>query len=320
MPKIINVGLIGCGLVCQVVWIPTLNAASDLFRITYLCDVSQQSLELCQGKVNRFSNPKITKSGGEVCSSPDVDVVFVLNSTEFHVQHAVLALKHDKIAFVEKPMALNERDLKLIRDAESKSKGTVMVGYMRRFATAFIDAVKEIGGMDRIRYATVRDIIGRNDLFVQQSGMFYKTFNDFGEEDSDEKMETLKEQNRRALEVDLGVPVTQASETMWTLLGNLGSHDISAMREALGMPKSVVGCSLSYDNRFWRYADAPYELHSCLLSLTLSVVRSSNTKGSRCTMNRGSTMYLYSTPTSKSSARTSRSRSIGIRLSSKACP
>ena len=253
MSKIVNVGLIGCGMVAQVVWIPTLNAASDYFRITYLCDVSQQSMEYCQQKVGRHSNPRITKSAEEVCSSADVDVVFVLNSTEYHVTHAVLALKHNKIAFVEKPMALNERDVKLIKDAERASKGTVMVGYMRRYAAAFIDAVKEIGGMDQILYATVRDIIGNNDFFVSQSGMFYKAFSDFSEEDSEHRKKTVHEQNRQGLEVDLGIPLTESSEAMWFLAGNLGSHDISAMREALGMPTSVLGCSLSIQNIFWRH-------------------------------------------------------------------
>lgn len=251
MGKIVNVGLIGCGLVAQVVHIPNLNAMSDFFRITYLCDVSQQSLEHCQQKVIRTSNPKTTKSAKEVCDSPDVDVVFILNSTEYHVAHAVMALKNDKIAFVEKPMALNERDLKLITDAERASKGTVMVGYMRRYATAFIDAVKEIGGMDQIRYATVRDIIGQNDLFIPQSGMFNKTFGDFSPEDSKDRRETLHEQNRQGLEIDLNISLTEASEAMWTLIGNLGSHDISAMREALGMPTGVLGCSLSFKNTFW---------------------------------------------------------------------
>lgn len=149
-------------------------------------------------------------------------------------------------------MALNERDLKLITDAERASKGTVMVGYMRRYATAFVDAVKEVGGMDQVRYATVRDIIGRNELFVAQSGMFIKTFNDFSKEDSDERQATVKEQNRQGLEVDLGIPLTEASEAMWFLIGNLGSHDMSAMREALGMPTGVLGCSLSVQNMFWK--------------------------------------------------------------------
>lgn len=91
-----------------------------------------------------------------LCSSQDVDLVFVANSDEYHCDHTVLALKHNKHVFVEKPMALCKRDANAIVEAERGSTGKVMVGYMRRFATAFIDAVKEVGEMDQITYVRVR--------------------------------------------------------------------------------------------------------------------------------------------------------------------
>lgn len=168
----------------------------------------------------------------------------MINATEYHVLHAILALQHDKLAFVEKPMAMNLRDVDLIRDAERKSKGTVMVGYMRRYATAFLDAVEEIGGMEQITYARVRDIIGKNAFFVDQSGTFPKKFDDYDEADSRDLKARNENLVEEGLRKDLGVPVTKESAVMWTLLGNLGSHDLSLMREALGMPKAVLGCSL----------------------------------------------------------------------------
>jgi len=115
----------GCGEVAQTVHIPNLNLFNEYFKITYLCDVSQQALEHCQGKVVGSPPPRLTKEAEEVCSSPEVDVVFIINSTEYHAPHAVLALQYGKTAFIEKPMAMNERDARLILDAEAKSKGTV---------------------------------------------------------------------------------------------------------------------------------------------------------------------------------------------------
>ena len=252
MSRTVKVGIIGCGEVAQLVHIPTLNYMSDFFRITYLCDLSPKTLEHCRQKVNHFSSPKTTADPEEVCKSKDVDVVFILASTEFHAQHAVLALQNNKIAFIEKPMALNKSDLAQIIEAERGSQGTVMVGYMRRYATAFIDAVKEIGGMDQIRYATVRDLIGQNSLFTRQSGMFPKYVNDYSDEDKARRKEVLEEMNRKALKDDLGVKVTDDSTAMYFLLGNLGCHDLSAMREALGMPQKVLGCSLDVKNVMWR--------------------------------------------------------------------
>lgn len=37
---------------------------------------------------------------------------------------------------------------------------------------------------------------------------------------------------------------------MWRILGGLGSHDLSVMREALGMPEKIVGSSLGFP--FWK--------------------------------------------------------------------
>ncbi len=46
-----------------------------------------------------------------------------------------------------------------------------MVGYMRRFAPAFIEATERIASMGRINYARVHDIIGRNQLIVDQTAI-----------------------------------------------------------------------------------------------------------------------------------------------------
>ena len=155
LPRV-RVGIIGCGQIAQVVHIPTLNFLSDLFSISFLCDVSMGALEYCQRKFPGSLPPKITKSAADLCSSDDVDVVFVLSSDEYHVDQAILALQHDKRVLVEKPVALNIRDVDRIEEAEKASKGRLMVGYMRRYASVFESAVREIGGIDKILYARVR--------------------------------------------------------------------------------------------------------------------------------------------------------------------
>lgn len=154
-PKIINVGIIGCGEATQVLHIPTLNSMYQLFNITYLCGVSTSSLEFCSKRVLNHE-PRTTLDANTLCASSDVDVVFVISASEFHPRHTIMALKHDKHVFVEKPMAMTELEATSIIEAEKLSKGRVFVGFMRRYATAFIDAVEEIGGLDKILYARVR--------------------------------------------------------------------------------------------------------------------------------------------------------------------
>ena len=188
----------------------------------------------------------------ELCVAKEVDVVFVLSSTEYHAEHVVRALRNGKAVFVEKPMALNERDLTLILEVQKQTGGKVMVGYMRRYAAAFVDAIQEIGGLDQISYARVRDIIGQNAFFVNQSGTFPQRYDDIAPADVEEKKKCMDAMVKEALTVDMNVPYVRESEQMWLLLGSLGSHDLSVMREALGMPQKVLGCSLVNNDQFWR--------------------------------------------------------------------
>ncbi|CAK7202808.1 hypothetical protein SEUCBS139899_005535 [Sporothrix eucalyptigena] len=246
--RILNVGIIGCGEVAQVVHIPTLSYMSNWFRITYLCDISAQALKHCADKVPNHA-PRTTRDPAELCASKDVDVVLVVNSDEYHAAHAILALQHDRYVLVEKPLALTKRDIAAIMEAERTSKGRVMVGYMRRYAAPFEDAVKEIGGLDNILYARVRDILGPNAHFVGQSGTFPAKFFDFTPEDAEDKQARATEMVKTALETECGIPVTPQSTRMWRVLGGLGSHDLSVMREALGMPQKVVGSAPNFP--FW---------------------------------------------------------------------
>ncbi|KAJ9602608.1 hypothetical protein H2200_012801 [Cladophialophora chaetospira] len=246
--RIVKVGIIGCGEITQVAHIPNLGFLSDFFTVTYLCDVSAESLKYNAQKVINHV-PKTTQDPSQLCASEEVDLVFIANSDEYHAVHVIEGLKHDKHVFIEKPVALCLRDADAIIEAEERSKGRVFVGYMRRYAAAFLDAVKEIGGIDKILYARVRDIIGPNSHFVAQSGTFPKVFTDFSPEIVQDKNDKASEIVHQALLVESGVAVTAESTRMWRLLGGLGSHDLSAMREALGMPQHVLGASLKLP--FW---------------------------------------------------------------------
>jgi predicted dehydrogenase len=216
--RILGVGIIGCGEVAQVIHIPTINFLSHRYRITYLCDISRQALDHCAKKITG-SIPATTTDPEELCSSPDVDVVLICNANAYHVEHGVLALKHNKDCLIEKPLALNFRDIDRILEAEKASRGNVFVGTMRRYASAFLDAVEEVGGFEKILYARVRDIIGPNPVFVSQSGTYPAKFSDFAEEDTQDMVKRDAAIEEQALGNEFGVPVTPTSRRMLRLLG-----------------------------------------------------------------------------------------------------
>lgn len=243
--RIINVGIIGAGEVAQVIHIPTLGFMNDMYKITYICDNSNDTVAFAKDRVNATSKDvKTTTDAEELCSSPDVDVVMVLTADEYHIDHALLALKHDKIAFVEKPMSLTEEGAKRLLEAESKSQGFVFVGYMRRYAPAFELALKEVGGTENIQYVRVRDIIGSNQVFVGQSATFPKRFSDYSQADIDDKNARAKDLVKQGLGESGVEEYGDEFVFGWRVLGGLGSHDLALMREAIGLPKKYIGAKI----------------------------------------------------------------------------
>jgi len=241
--RTIHVGLIGCGEISQVSHIATLGNLSDYFQITYLCDVSQAALEHCAPKVHG-PRPKITLFASEVCSSEDVDAVLIANANAFHTPHAIMALQNNKHVLVEKPLALCYRDIDALEAAERDSSATLLVGYMRRYAPAFQQAMAEVGDKSKIQYARVRDIIGGNAFFVDQSGTFPRKFDDINQSNIESLHVANKDVAFQALREEFDVPLNDTTVQFLTLLGGLGSHDLSAMREAIGIPKAVKAASL----------------------------------------------------------------------------
>ncbi|KAF9893077.1 hypothetical protein FE257_012488 [Aspergillus nanangensis] len=247
--RILRVGIIGCGEISQVAHIPNINNLAHRFRTTYLCDISNNALQHCAGKV-LGGTPKTTSSAAELCGSPDVDVVIIANADAYHMEHGLLALQNDKYCLIEKPAALCFRDIDRLIEAERTSKGKVFVGTMRRYARAFIDAVQEVGDMDNITYARVRDIIGPNSTFVDQSCTFPQRFNDFSDVDTKDRAARDTDIFDQAISKEFGLEVTPQSTRMLRVLGGLGTHDLSAMREIIGMPKSVTGAFLKLPGIF----------------------------------------------------------------------
>jgi hypothetical protein len=93
-------------------------------------------------------------------------------------------------------------------------------------------------------------IIGPNAHFVSQSATFPEKFTDFTPEDAADKDAKARELVATAHEECGSGPVTRESNLMWRIFGGLGSHDLGVMRDALGMPTSVIGSHLGFP--FWK--------------------------------------------------------------------
>lgn len=236
----LKTGVIGLGEVAQVIHLPILEAMPDHYEIAAICDISEQLLEALGERYNvehRYTNAE------ELVKQADLDVVFILNSTEYHAECAIQALDNGKHVFIEKPMCLTQREADEIIKARDRSGKQAIVGYMRRFAPAFLQAKEEIKKAGPINYVRLRDFMGMPRPLVEQTSHVYR-FSDFPEGAFEDKESRFKAMVKEAIGVEEGL---LASTYSW--LTGLSSHDLSAMRELIGMPKRVISAAAWNEGR-----------------------------------------------------------------------
>lgn len=239
----VRVGVIGLGEVAQVIHLPVLESLPERFEIVAICDISPTLLR-AMGERYRVPEERRFLDYQDLVSIPDLDAVLVLNSDEYHADCAVAAMEAGKHVLIEKPMALTLIDAERIVVARNNAGVQAMVGYMRRFAPAFLEAIDEVRRLEKINFVRVRDIIGRNRIFIDQSSNVIRP-SDFPEDAIADRSARAARQVREAIG-----SAAERYTGIYRLLCGLSSHDLSAMRELVGMPRRVVSASLHPDGRF----------------------------------------------------------------------
>ena len=237
----IKVGVIGLGEVAQVIHLPILATLSDRFEIAAVCDISPTLVQVIgdrYGVPHRYDDPIA------LTQQADLDAVFVLNSDEYHADCVIAAAYNHKHVLVEKPMCLTLNEAQAIIQARDEGNVLVMVGYMRRFAPAFAQAKQELPSLGPIQYARIRDIIGRNRLIIDQASVVHR-FADVPPAAQEDRAARAAALVREAI----GEAPPEIARSYRLLLG-LNSHDLSAMRELLGVPRRVVAARQWHGGNF----------------------------------------------------------------------
>lgn len=229
--KRIRVGIIGCGEVTQINHLHSLKFLSDLFEATAISDVSKQVLEgvgNLHGIKQRFLDYR------DLVKNPHIDAVLITTPHVYHSEQALAAIANGKHVLVEKPMSMTLEDADKLISAQKQSGLTVQVGYMRRYATAFTEAVARVKNLGGIRLARVHDVIGWNSLMITPTSRVIR---------GDDVSAQLKEEGERLSQEKIRQAIGDAPQELqvaYQVLLGLSTHDISAMRELIGMPKRVL--------------------------------------------------------------------------------
>ncbi len=229
---ILRVGLVGLGEVAQSIHLPVLQDQRDRWKVAGVFDLSQKLVDLCQSE---HRDAFAYASAEELIASPAIDVVFVLSSDETHAPFVQAAIKARKHIFLEKPACLNLREIDALIDQARNYDRVIFVGYMRRYASAYLAARAELPAFEDITHVRIFDLITEGRHFLRHSqNILYP-------DDVDPAILRAGAEAREALirEV-IGPDASPALARAYRGLTALSSHHISAMRGLLGEPAAVI--------------------------------------------------------------------------------
>ncbi len=147
MGERVRVGVVGCGLVAQVMHLPYLRELSDRYEIAALCDLSRARVEEV---ADDYGVALRTTDWRELMGFP-LDAVLILVSGS-HAPIASAAVQAGLHVFSEKPFALSVAEGAAVA-SEARAAGVrVMVGYMKRFDPAYERLASTMATLGELRH------------------------------------------------------------------------------------------------------------------------------------------------------------------------
>jgi predicted dehydrogenase len=235
----IGVGIVGAGMVAQVVHLRVLGGLPRQFRPAAIYDIDRNRAEAVS---RAFGIPKACETLFDLAQDSSVDAVLVCNSDEYHADAACAVLQAGKAVLLEKPAALALTEIDRMIELQEKCGGSVLIGYMRSFADAVRDLQKGLPRLGQVRLVLCRDIIGPNEYFLRQ-------LPDIIPASSLNKVAQHESRARIAKALD-EYGIDRANKALgrgWQNLCAVGVHDLSTLRSLFGSAREVLSASLLGD-------------------------------------------------------------------------
>jgi predicted dehydrogenase len=153
MSKRLRVGVIGCGLIAQVMHLHYLRELAGLFEIAAVCDISRDLAETC---ARAYGVAEVFTDWRRLLAAR-LDAVLILTSGS-HAPIASAAAQAGLHMLIEKPLCFSVAEGERIVDEAAAAGVVMMVGYNKRYDPAYLRAVEEartLRGLRLVRVTTL---------------------------------------------------------------------------------------------------------------------------------------------------------------------
>lgn len=146
----VRVGVIGAGLIAQVMHLHYLRELSDMFEVSAVCDIAPEN---AAASAARYGVTKTYTDWRELLRQP-IDAVLVVTGGS-HAPMAIEAARAGLHVLVEKPMCFSTTEAAAMVHAADAAGVTLMVAYNKRYDPAYLRFGEEMAGVPDPRFLRV---------------------------------------------------------------------------------------------------------------------------------------------------------------------
>lgn len=146
-----RLGVVGCGLIAQLVHLPALASLSSRYAVVAVADPSQAARTAV---ARRYGVRHAYARHEELLERAGVEAVLVASPNGTHAPVTLDALAAEAHVLVEKPLCLTATDAGRIVELAASTGRVVQVGYMKRFDAAYEALRERLPARDDLRLIT----------------------------------------------------------------------------------------------------------------------------------------------------------------------
>ena len=225
MGERLKVGVIGGGLIAQVMHLHYLRELSDRFEISAICDLSAEARTAI---AHEYAVPQQFDSWQELVTQP-LDAVMVLTSGS-HAPAAIAAAEAGKHVLVEKPMCFSVAEGQAMVEAADKAGVTLMVAYNKRYDPAYVRLVEESAHLRDVRLFRITTLESPLDPYVSHYNLRR------GGPLPKELAQKLTDDNQARITAAIGEADPLSRWAYHVVLLDSLVHELNAMRGIMGEP------------------------------------------------------------------------------------
>src|ERR1700730_7493545 len=228
MARRLRVGVIGCGLVAQVMHLNYLRELADQFEIAAICDLSEEVRLAC---AREYGVAQTFATWQELLEKP-LDAVLVLTSGS-HAPIAIAAANAGMHVRVEKPMCFSVAEGQAMVAAADQAGVRLMVAYNKRYDPAYLRLLEETPSFRDLRLVQITTLESPLEPYVQHYNLRR------GGPLPPELAQSLSADSQARIDAAVpGVDPLSRWGYQMVLLDTL-VHELNAMRGVMGEPERL---------------------------------------------------------------------------------